>query len=270
MTTRQQLRQRAKAVHKQGRSLVVGGLVPIPFQDDLTAVATVFARMLADRADPQRASNAAALMHQLTTASAQKTPGTAKLACAKGCGFCCHTWVAATAPEIFLLARSIRADTARDPNATIAQIIARSAHTIGLSPVERIGAKRPCPLLIENACSQYRTRPAVCRQATSFDLSACIDEYEGRNLGAGVSISKIHLAHARNSRMAMMAALKVTGLPQQSYELAAALCCALQNETAEAEWLAGGDPLAGIATGPAEPPVIVAAIDAIAADLERH
>ena len=192
MTTRQQNRLRTKSLLKHGRAIVAAGLPTIAQQDDLLAVAMVLAKMLADTADPQRASRAAALMHQLTTASALKTPGTAKLACTKGCGYCCHMWVAATAPEIFLLARSIREDKSRDPAATIAQIVARSAHTIGLTPAERFGAKRPCPLLVDNACSQYRMRPAVCRQATSFDLAGCIDEYEGRNLGGGISISKVH------------------------------------------------------------------------------
>jgi hypothetical protein len=32
----------------------------------------------------------------------------APLACARGCAFCCHSFVTATASEVFLLARTIR------------------------------------------------------------------------------------------------------------------------------------------------------------------
>ena len=260
--SRQQQRQQERALAKQGQSAISTGLAVAPQKADVIAVAFVLARTLRDASDPGRASRAAALMHELSVASTKKTPGTARLACAKGCGYCCHTWVAATVPEIVLLADTIRSGAVRDPRA-IAGIIERSQRTIGLTPDQRFGARLPCPLLVDNSCSLYRERPAVCRQATSLDLAACIEEFEGKGRGEEMPVSAVYLAHTRNSRVPLTAALRSVGLPARTYELSAGLTRALEQPDAEARWLAAADPFAGVAMGPEEAPAHEQAIGEI-------
>ncbi len=267
MTSRQQLRQQTRALTKRGEAAIAAGLPQTPHKDDVVAVAYVLARALRGADQPDRATQAAAMMHAVNEASTRRTPGVAKLACSKGCGYCCHTWVGATVPEVLLLARAIKADAPRQPG-RVAGIVERSKATAGLSPAERFGAKLPCPLLVNNACSQYRERPAVCRQATSLDLSGCIDEFEGRGLGGDIKVSAVYLAHARNSRVPLLAAMRLAGQEPQIYELSAALARVLEQQDAEARWLAGEDIMAGIAKGPAEPAAALQAVETIVVALK--
>lgn len=267
MTSRQQQRQRERSLVKQGLAALAKGLPVTPHKDDVTAIAMIVARALQDMTAADRASRAAALIHALSDASARRTPGEAKLACRKGCGLCCHTWVGATAPEILHLAQAIRADAARNPSISIDGIIARCAATAGLTPGERFGAKLPCPLLVADACSRYQERPTMCRQATSLDLAACIEEFEGRGLGEDMPVSAVYLAHARNARLPLLAALALARLPAHVFELSAGLARALQVEDAEQRWLAGEDVFAGIQRGPAEPAAVRQAVIAIVREL---
>ena len=92
-----------------------------------------------------------------------------KIACAKGCAYCCHTFVAITPPEAFRLADAVRAGRAAGMSAEVVR--ARGEPLVGVRPGERIGRKLACPLLVDGACSVYRHRPLACRQATSLDLA---------------------------------------------------------------------------------------------------
>ena len=266
MSSRQQQRQQERALVKRGEAAISAGLPQTPQKDDVVAVAFVLARTLRGAKEPRRASRAAAEMHALTEASTRRTPGTARLACAKGCSYCCHTWVGATAPEALLLAGVIRADAARLPG-LVDDIVARSRPLAGLTAAQRFGAKLPCPLLVDGACSRYRERPAMCRQATSLDLSGCLEEFEGKGLGGEIPVSAVYLAHTRNSRVPLVAALRLAGLDARTYELSAALARALETEDAEARWLAGEDVFTGIAQGAAEVAAAEQAISAILREL---
>lgn len=270
MLTRQQIRLQERALVKRGQAVVSAGLPTTPDKQDIVAVALVLARTLRNRDDPQRALAAARLVHGLNEASTRKSPGTAKLACARGCGYCCHNWVGATVPEVLLLAASIRT-AARARTDLMARISERTKATAGVSRTARFGAKLPCPLLVDDQCSFYRERPAVCRQTTSLDLAGCLDEFDGRGYGDDIKVSGIYLAHARNSRVPLSAALRLAGLETGSYELSAALARALERDETEARWLAGEDVMAGIAKGPPEPAVddAVAAIERELAPLMR-
>jgi hypothetical protein len=267
MTTRQQLRQQERALAKQGEAAIAKGLPATPQKSDIIAVAFVLARALQDSREPARASRAAGLMHILTEASAKRQPGEAKLACKKGCVYCCHAWVGATAPELIHLANSIRADAARGSDAAVAGIVARAAPLQGLTPAQRFGAKLACPLLLTDVCSRYRERPTMCRQATSLDLSSCIEEFEGKGAGEDVKVSAVYLAHARNARVPLLAALAQNRLPAHVYELSEGLARALQTEDVEKRWLAGEDVFAGVQRGPAEPAAAQQAIAAILKEL---
>ncbi len=251
---------------KAGEAAVKSGVPVVVPRKDLVGIATIMLRQLGEINAPDRASRAAEMAHTLSQASTRRTPGVAKLACAKGCGWCCHTWVGALAPEVFLLAGALRRD-ARGQTREIERIIEASGRTRGKSPAERMGARLPCPLLIDNACSRYRERPNVCRQVTSLDLAGCIDEYEGRDAGADIKVSSVYLAHSRNARLPLLAAMREAGFPVTTYELSAALAVALMQPDAEQRWLGGEDVFAGVATAPADPPEVRRAIEDIQQEL---
>lgn len=261
--TRQQFRQVQRARVKRGEASLKHGLPDVPAAADLVDTASALLQSLAKPGMARPASTVAATAQALNSASIKARPGQRPLACAAGCSACCHTWVAAAAPEIFRLADHLRARP--DAEAEVDHVRQRAAATVGLTPTQRFGAKRPCPLLAEDGrCGVYDYRPTACRQATSYDLAACQDEFEGREFGGDMEVSRLHMAHARNAFVVMAAALKARGYDTPRYELSEALLRAIEQPDAEARWLAGEDVFAGVARAPADP-----RIDADVAALAR-
>jgi hypothetical protein len=238
--SRQQRRREIREQIKAGRVLLGKGLPLQPKAAELMAVAMVVKAKLEEVKNMRRAGEAAELAQTLVeTSVAARPPTVQKIACTKGCAYCCHTFVAVTPPEAFRLADAVRSGRASGMSADTVR--ARGKLLIGVRPGDRIGRKLPCPLLVDGACSVYRHRPLACRQATSLDLGACIDEYEGRNLDARIPISGAYLNFASNAHIALLGAMRATGLPTDALELAAALDVALAMPDAEARWLAGED-----------------------------
>lgn len=238
--TRQQRRREAREKVKAGRQILAKGLSLQPKAAEIVAVAMVVKAKLDEAHNPRRASEAAEIAQALVeTSVAARPPTLQKIACAKGCSYCCHTFVGATPPEIFRLAHAVRGGLAA--GMTVETIRDRAKPLIGIAPADRLGRKLPCPLLVDNACSIYRHRPMACRQATSLDLAACIDEFEGRDLEARVPISGAYLQHSSNAHITLLGALRAARLPTDALELAAALDVALAEPEAEARWLAGDD-----------------------------
>lgn len=260
---RQQRRQRKRELIKLGEAAIKRGLPLLPPKDMVLGLAMAIRDVLVASDKPDRASQAAGMMHQVFEASLKATPSQLDVACRKGCGFCCHNWVAATAPELFLLARAIEAGK---PALTRDRVLQRAMLSAGMGIAERFGRKLPCALLVDNACSAYAARPTVCRQVTSTDLAACVEEFEGKGFNGDIVVSKVFLDHARNCRLPLQAALAASGLPLESYELSAGLQVALAPD-AQALWLAGADPFAGAARAPADPEPLRQAIHTIAAEI---
>jgi Fe-S-cluster containining protein len=242
--TRQQRRQRLRQLRKRGETLLRSGLGTRPPGEDIAAVASVLADKLADETLRTRASDAADATHRLIEISSNADHGMPQVACRKGCGFCCHTYVAITVPEAFLLARAVRERNKRGAPPSLENVQAGIARLAGLGPDQRFGRKLPCPLLVEDACSVHPSRPTVCRQVASFKLEPCIEEYEGK--GGDMQVPQRYLAHATNAQIALLAALRASGLPTVSYELSLALGVALSTPDAEARWLNGEDIFAGL------------------------
>jgi len=238
--TRQQRRREVRERIKSGRALIGKGLSLQPKAAEIVAVAMVVKAKLEEPGNPHRASEAAELAQNLVeTSVASRPPSVQKIACAKGCAYCCHTFVAITPPEAFRLADAVRGG--RAAGMTADTVRSRGAALVGIRPSERIGRKLACPLLVDGACSVYRHRPLACRQATSLDLAACIDEFEGRNSDAQIPISGAYLNYASNAHITLLGAMRAAGLSTDALELAAALDVALAMPDAETRWLAGED-----------------------------
>ncbi len=238
--TRQQRRRETREKVKAGRALLGKGLSLQPKAAEIVAVAMVVKVKLEEEGNLRRASEAAELAQTLVETSLKARPPTQqKIACTKGCAYCCHTFVAVTPPEAFRLADAVRAGLAA--GMTPEMVRERGRPLMGIAPDQRLGGKLPCPLLVEGACSVYRHRPLVCRQATSLDLTACVDEFEGRNLVTQIPISGVHLQHSSNAHITLLGALKAAGHSTDALDLASALEVTLADPNAERRWLAGED-----------------------------
>jgi hypothetical protein len=195
---------------------------------------------------PTRASKAAEKAHEFFEASLKRNASSTKIDCAKGCVFCCYVSVSALAPEVFLVANTIRAQHAPDLDARIATIRTVERATHRLSDFERMQRKLPCALLENNACSVYAARPSPCRGVASSSVRACERAFRG----AAVPIpTPAAWGTLRNAELqAMMAALTAVDLSPESYDLNEAVCVALDDPNAEARWLKGEDVFAGVIT----------------------
>lgn len=243
--TRQQRRREMREQAKLGRDLLAAGLPWQPRREEVLAVARVVHAKLAERDNERRAGEAAALAQDLFERSLASRPKNPRIACARGCNHCCHQLVGAVPPEIFRIAAVVR--STRRSGLDVNGVIARSRPLVGLGVADRVGRRLACPLLVDGLCSVYAERPLVCRQTTSYDVSACLDELDGRDLDKPIEVSPVHLDIAGSASVVVLGAMRAAGLPTEAYELAAALSIVLADAGAERRWLAGEPLFAGLA-----------------------
>ncbi len=232
---RAQLKENLAAVAKRGIDLAA------PRPDKLWRVIAC-TRLLMDTLDgksPTRASGAARRAHEFFEVSLKFNPSEHRIACAKGCGFCCHLRVTAMAPEVFLLANHIRREFKNDFETVLARLRATDANVRGLNARERATHHYACGLLVDNSCSVYSARPSACRALTSISVETCKRGYEGEEVEVMTPAVWTEIRGAHNQ--ALWAALAHAGLSYDAYELNHALLIALETKDAEARWLAGED-----------------------------
>lgn len=238
IASRQQRRRMEREQLKSGRALFASGLPPSPKREAMRDVARTLADKLDETSNPCRAGEAAAMAQDLFETSLKRYPARVEVACRKGCGYCCHSFVGAVPPEIFRVARAL--SRAMPPGLSRADIEVKAAQLGSMPAPSRVGARLACPLLVNDACSVYVARPLVCRQATSLSLSACMEEFAGQYAqNDQIEVSAAHLSHAGNAHVAMLGAMLAAGLPTQAYEFASALNVALNSPDGERRWLEG-------------------------------
>ncbi len=168
--------------------------------------------------------------------------GQPELACHKGCATCCTLRVLATAPEIFLIAQTIKADP------ELSQILPMriaEAHqaTRGMNEPQRVALRRQCPFILSaGACSIYAVRPLACRGHASFSVKDCVDAASGR--AGEIAFSHPHQLVRSLVQNSLQSALREHKYAWAIYELNQGLHLALTNDNAFADWLNGQDPLA--------------------------
>jgi Fe-S-cluster containining protein len=175
---------------------------------------------------------------------ALQAEGEPALACHGECSACCRLRVAATAPEIFLLARfvSVNAAAFAERDVMLLQRIADADQAIGgLSEEQRMTAQYACPLIEAELCLAYKVRPLACRGHAAFDKALCVAAARGEAVETPVSAT--HLFVRSIVQNALMAALRRSGLAWGLYEVNGALNCALSAPNALEQWISGQDPL---------------------------
>lgn len=191
------------------------------------------ALLLADKRRENRAAEAAMFYVNLVDVIMKAFAG-GPVACAKGCSLCCNTFVSATIPEIFNLARAVQATASRKERVLIAA--RRSAR---IPQMQRELARLACPMLEDHACSEYPYRPLSCRYLLSKSLDACIKMFGPDSGGVEFQFGDNVVAIRSCAVVMMKTALKLNGLPSQYFELNQGLAVALSLPYAEERWLAG-------------------------------
>ncbi len=231
-------RQDRRRQEREDEKLLRHGIPPGDDAGPLLAQARRLLRLLRNGS----AAEAAAEIHGGFDAALRRSPRE-PVACRKGCSHCCISYVAATAPELFLIARSLKGPRRV---AVATRVAEADAETHGRSIAERFAAPRLCPLLEDGACGVYAVRPSACRSLASFDAEVCARSF-GTNSGEGLPAPTAPM-HLRSAYQASLrAALTLAGLPAVAYELNAGLHRVLQTPDAEACWLKGKDVFEGIA-----------------------
>jgi len=185
------------------------------------------------------------------------------LACQRGCATCCTLRVSATAPEVFLVARFLRAVAPRLAERGVdlmAQVHAADGQGRGLDEAGRVALRQRCPFIARGVCVIYPVRPLACRGHASHSVKACVEAAAGR--AAEVPHSVGHQMVRALVQNAMQSALRDAGLAWGAYELNHALVLAeAAGPEAEAAWRAGADPLAAAALTEVSAEEMAAAFD---------
>jgi hypothetical protein len=229
-------RRRAReSLRKLGRSIEKAGLPAQPNVYHVAALTSGLIEILGGR-ERGRAAAAARYLYRIAPQSFQATGVEAQLDCRRGCAYCCHGYVSATAPQVFAAADAVRAERLTFA-AALERLRSTAARVHGLGWRERIGLRLPCPLLVDNACSIYAARPLSCRGYVSLSVAACARAFEDPS--QAVPMPPAYASVRSALEMALRAALKANALPHASYELNGALTRALELDEAQARWLAG-------------------------------
>lgn len=173
---------------------------------------------------------------------AAQCEGLPPLDCHKGCATCCTLRVTATAPEVLMLARFIRALHPALLQRGIdlpAQVASADTCTQGLDEPQRIAARQRCPFIAQGVCVIYQVRPLACRGLASYDKRACAQAASGKI--DAIPYSEPHMRMRSLVQNALQSALRDARLAWGSYELNQALTLALQDPALEQRWLSGDD-----------------------------
>ncbi|WP_297453378.1 YkgJ family cysteine cluster protein [Persephonella sp.] len=88
------------------------------------------------------------------------------LDCQKGCSYCCYGWnVQMTIPEMLMIIKDLNSF----PPGKRRRIADRIYEFSNQTDYEGVA----CPLLEDNLCLVYESRPFICRTYSSYDVSLC-------------------------------------------------------------------------------------------------
>ena len=100
---------------------------------------------------------------------------TATLACKPGCAWCCNLPVHTSIAELVLIARSCSATLPQDEFVELRNRTREAAKTYQqhLDKGSAGTMQLTCPLLSDNRCLVYESRPLACRGWNSLDVERC-------------------------------------------------------------------------------------------------
>ena len=155
-----------------------------------------------------------------------------RVACHKGCHWCCHQAVYANSYELHFLSEKIKSRFSKEQiSECIEAAEAKSAVTSKMDEEQISTYKSPCPLLENGACSVYDARPMACRIYLSTKLNTCLEFYQHpENKLNYPALIDFPLRAGRMMNEGFMAALKGYGIETAEFRLEEGLRIVLKNE----------------------------------------
>lgn len=147
--------------------------------------------------------------------------------CSAGCNHCCYVRVEALQPEVFHIARELKAmppEQLRDHTERL------RAHATKMESHARTNYRIKCPFLVDEVCSIYSARPAVCRKAHSLDVAKC------RTPDADIPQNIEIIMKSEALLKGTAAAYRKAGLAVTVADFGLAVLDALTDNQAEARW----------------------------------
>ena len=199
--------------------------------------------------DPARLATAVVTLHRRVdeVLAATIAGHGVKLACSRGCSYCCSLRVQVQPYEAFTLAGWLRRhfDAPRLAR-VIERLRANVARTREIGEEARKRANLPCALLGEDgACTAYEARPAQCRRYHSTDLDPCKSFHATHDEAIEATM---HEAVSHNADVIITQgrhAVRAAGLDDASVDMNLALLEALENSKSWRRWRDGKKPFVG-------------------------
>ncbi len=165
--------------------------------------------------------------------------------CKKGCGWCCHTDVTVTVPEVLRIARHLRATRSPETLAALREGLSDlAARTREMTSQEWKQSRIPCPFLdvASMACTIHEVRPATCRAYNSVNLSQCVKQYETGDENVPIPANMVQQRANLAIGVGLTTACRAHDLEWEWLTLTAGLAAALERPDAAEAWLAGERP----------------------------
>jgi len=161
--------------------------------------------------------------------------------CKKGCSYCCHFRVDVSANEVFAISDYMKSKLSDEEFERHLEKAKENKKKMAmLSQTKRIVTNVACPLLVNNVCSVYEMRPAMCRKIHSTNVDACKHSYENPEDN-----------NIENAEHPVLAAITMTmltaardgfishKLDDTVYDLGEVLAFALEDNKYQKRWLNG-------------------------------
>ncbi|HLX22767.1 MAG TPA: YkgJ family cysteine cluster protein [Usitatibacter sp.] len=177
-----------------------------------------------------------------------------KIACTRGCSYCCSLQVQVLPHEVFPLADWLRRHFKAERLAAVtARLRDNAAKTRAMGDAERKRSNLACALLGDDgACTAYEARPAQCRRFHSTDVEICKRSFA--NPADDTLRSPNHPAIAHNASVIVTQAnqaVRAEGLDATPEDMNIALLDALENPKAWRRWRDGKKAFVGAGFPPA-------------------
>ena len=199
--------------------------------------------------DPARLGTAVVTLHRrVDEVLATTIAGHAvKVACSRGCSYCCNLRVQVQPYEAFTLAAWLRRHFDAPRLARVVERLrANVARTREIGEEARKRVNLPCALLGQDgACTAYEARPAQCRRYHSTDLDPCKAFHASHDDAIEAAM---HPAVSHNADVIITQArhaVRAAGLDDASVDMNVALLEALENPTSWRRWRDGKKPFVG-------------------------
>ena len=169
-------------------------------------------------------------------------------ACTKGCAYCCHQSVMATAAEVIYAAQFLHENLGESEVLALRDHVAtRARKSDGMDNHERAEKGIPCAFLAGDICSIYPVRPLQCRGGFSEDVDYCRDMLnDSRGTQEKVARDEIDGKYLLlpkmlydSAQVGMAGALTKDGLNSKPLDFASAMAIALSDPKIAEKFLRG-------------------------------